>query len=211
MNPSHSVFWQRWRNLMATLGCSEHRQTYQALIAAYSEPQRYYHNLDHLRECLSWLPKIQHLLECPAEVELALWFHDAVYQPRSTSNEIDSAAWAKNFLEDANVDGAITQRVSDYILATQTHESSANLDCQFVLDIDLAILSNSPQRFKQFEEQIRQEYEWVSLGLYQEKRAAMLQRFLAKNSIYKTSFFNPRYESLARRNIEWVISPNTNI
>ena len=109
MNPSHSELWQRWRNLMAILGCSSHRETHQALVNAYLEPQRHYHNLSHLQDCLAWLPKVQHLLEKPAEVELALWFHDAVYQPRSKTNEIDSVAWARTFLKDAGGSRAIAK------------------------------------------------------------------------------------------------------
>ena len=64
---------------------------FQELIARYCEPHRKYHTVRHLDECFAKLVEIRALAQRPAEVELALWFHDAVYEQRSHDNEAKSA------------------------------------------------------------------------------------------------------------------------
>ena len=64
------------------------------LINAWAEPHRHYHDPRHLGECLALWVRWRDGCERPGEVALALWFHDAVYDPRSGSNELNSAAWA---------------------------------------------------------------------------------------------------------------------
>ena len=67
------------------------RSLYDALVARYSEPHRRYHTLQHLAECFAAFDEIAHLAEHPADVELALWFHDAIYDTRRSDNEQRSA------------------------------------------------------------------------------------------------------------------------
>ena len=91
------------------------------LMAAWSEPQRHYHDQRHLRECLAlWTRWRGH---CPraGEVAVALWFHDAIYDPQASSNELNSAAWAARSLVRAGADSDTAQRVHDLVMATQ-HE-----------------------------------------------------------------------------------------
>jgi predicted metal-dependent HD superfamily phosphohydrolase len=65
------------------------------LIHAYSSPDRYYHNLTHIQDCLSVFDQTSSLVAHPKEVELAIWFHDAVYDTRRSDNEQKSAEWAE--------------------------------------------------------------------------------------------------------------------
>jgi predicted metal-dependent HD superfamily phosphohydrolase len=51
-----------------------------AELLARREPQRRYHTLQHLRECLGHLEAVLDQVPDPAAIELALWFHDAVYE-----------------------------------------------------------------------------------------------------------------------------------
>ncbi|NJN73963.1 MAG: hypothetical protein HC799_14685, partial [Limnothrix sp. RL_2_0] len=73
----------RWQELMTALGLPENNAVHGQLIAAYDEPQRHYHNLRHLEACFFHFEQVKQWLVAPAEVLLALWFHDAIYQPRS--------------------------------------------------------------------------------------------------------------------------------
>ena len=97
------------------------------LIAAWNEPQRKYHTEQHLCECLSLFEEFRYLAEHPHEVELAIWFHDAVYDVRGKNNEQKSAEWARTALDEAGVIKEKSQRVYDLIMATE-HSAMDALD-----------------------------------------------------------------------------------
>jgi len=78
----------------------------EALNAAYSQPHRYYHTLQHLQECLSLLTQLQHLAAQPEQIALALYFHDAVYDVHANDNEAKSAAWATRILHEIGATSA---------------------------------------------------------------------------------------------------------
>jgi predicted metal-dependent HD superfamily phosphohydrolase len=191
--------WQRlWRELGADpvpLGL------YNQLVAAYSEAHRRYHTLQHLRACLVHLDAAATLAQRPAEVELALWFHDAVYDPRCADNEERSAEWAWRSILAAGCEEEIAQRVQDMVLATQGHDASDDPDTRLLLDIDLAILGAAPARFDEYEAQIRAEYAHVAEPQFRAGRAQVLAAFLARPRIYLTSAFHDALEHRARENI----------
>src|SRR6185436_9293929 len=91
---------ERWRRLWQAAGATgEPAGWYEKLTAAYAEPQRHYHNQQHIAECLAEFDRARHLTQQPVELELALWFHDAVYEPKASDNEEQSAALAQHCLE----------------------------------------------------------------------------------------------------------------
>ena len=65
------------------------------MLARYAEPHRAYHTAQHLEECLGWLDEAASTAQAPRIVELALWYHDAVYEPRRDDNEQASAELAR--------------------------------------------------------------------------------------------------------------------
>src|SRR5688572_15448512 len=73
------------------------------LMRAYSSPDRYYHNLTHIQDCLSVFDQTSSLVAHPEEVELAIWFHDAVYDTRRSDNEQKSAEWAEAVIEQSGL------------------------------------------------------------------------------------------------------------
>jgi predicted metal-dependent HD superfamily phosphohydrolase len=133
-------------------------------------------------------------------VELALWFHDAVYDPKAGDNEEQSAAMASNCLEAGPSRLAAT--VSDLVMATKSHSTEAGPDAALMVDVDLSILGKGEQRFAEYEAQIREEYRSVPTLIFNFKRAEILERFLARSRIYATDFFATKYEQQARRNLE---------
>ena len=79
---------------MQALAVGPERETYERLVAAYSEPHRHYHTMRHVAACLRELDSAADLASDAREVELALWFHDAIYSTTAGDNEARSAAWA---------------------------------------------------------------------------------------------------------------------
>lgn len=173
----------------------------QQLLAAYAEPQRHYHTQQHLVECLTHWASARHLAQRPAEVELALWFHDAIYEVKAQDNELRSAQWATQALQCAGASEEICQRVHTLIMATCHTATPADADAQLLVDIDLAILGASPERFAEYDQQVRAEYAWVPGLIYGFKRKQVLQGFLQREAIYSTPFFHALLEQTARRNL----------
>ena len=193
--------WQRmWDALEAQ---RIDRGLFNRLLAAYSEGQRHYHTLQHLRECLAHCEAAASLERRPGEVELALWFHDAVYDPRRADNEERSAEWAARSVRAAGCPEEVAQRVEALVLATRSHAaaSDADADTRLLLDIDLAILGAAPARFAQYEQQIRAEYAHVPPAEFAARRRRILAGFLARPRIFLTDAFHDALEARARDNL----------
>lgn len=194
--------WQRaWENL----GLSAPAPSYDRLIAAYREPHRHYHSLQHLAECLAHLEGAEGLAVRPGEVEIALWFHDAVYELKGSDNERRSADWAAEVLTACGAPAPVVQRVEALIMATRHDASPEDADQQLLVDIDLAILGAPPARFLQYDQQVKAEYSWVPGPLYRFKRKEVLRGFLARDRIYLTAHFREAYETQARANLQAVV------
>jgi predicted metal-dependent HD superfamily phosphohydrolase len=135
-------------------------------------------------------------------VQLALWFHDAIYDPRAQDNEERSARWADEVLGAAGASPASAARVRALVLATRHAAVPEDPDAQLLVDVDLSILGAAPGRFAEYERQIGVEYSWVPRDAFRQGRANVLRRFLARERIFSTPWFHQRLESRARANLE---------
>lgn len=196
----------RWNKLCLRLGLSADAATYQELLGAHAEKHRAYHTLDHIAACLRHLDSVEEKLENPEEVEMALWFHDAVYDPFSATNEEDSAEWAADWLQERGAHKTVIARITDHILDTKSHDIPENLDGQYMLDIDLSILGTPPSIYDEFESNIRREYKRVPRFIFRKKRKEILQGFLARDRLYTTDYFHEKLEGQARINLIRAIS-----
>jgi predicted metal-dependent HD superfamily phosphohydrolase len=178
-----------------------------ALLAAYREPQRSYHTLQHLRECVERFAACRDLAARPAEVEIALWFHDAVDDVRRHDNERRSADWARAALAGAAAD--VIARVDALVMATRHARATAgSADEELLVDIDLAILGADGARFAEYEAQIRREYAHVADAEFRARRSAVLAAFLARDPIYRTARLRAELEARARANLALAIAGN---
>jgi len=196
----------RWRRLLAAFALPESNESFDRLVDAYSQKHRRYHTGAHIEHCLQAFDSASGLAREPAEVEIALWFHDAIYDPYASNNEAKSADWACELLSRGGVGNERVERVRAHILATR-HEAPAELDdSKLVVDIDLSILDVDEEAYARFETDVRQEYRWVPGPLFRSKRAEILASFLARPTIYSTTAFRDRYEAPARRNLTAAIT-----
>jgi predicted metal-dependent HD superfamily phosphohydrolase len=199
--------WQR--SLMSYEHSNNHHKSndlFENLLKYYSEPQRHYHTLQHLVECITKLELVYELLDCPHEVEVALWFHDAIYDVKGHENEHLSAMWAKESLIAINVSADVIDRIFNLIMVTQHTNIPRTSDEQTLVDIDLSILGEGIERFKEYDLQVQKEYEWVPEDVYRMKRGEILETFLARPFIYNTAYFRNHFEARARQNLQHSIS-----
>ncbi len=175
---------------------------FQDLTTRYSEPHRKYHTMQHLHECFEKLQELRALARKPEEIELALWFHDAIYDTRRKDNEEKSAEWARSTVVEAGVAAPAGDRVYELVMATRHNAVPAGLDAQILVDVDLSILGASPDRFDEYERQIRQEYSWVPGLLFRRERRKVLTDFLKRRTIFQTKQFIAAYEARARANLQ---------
>ena len=193
---------ERWSRFWEKLGAEgDPVPVYGLLSDLYSERHRAYHTLDHVSHCLDELEDARHLADHPNDVEMALWFHDAIYDPKAKDSEQRSAELCRRTATEAGLPEGFGQRVTDLILATQHHGAPEGADARLLVDIDLSILGQARDRFDAYETNIRKEYRFVPWPQYRSARRAILRSFLDRPALYSTDFFQTRYERQARANL----------
>jgi len=184
---------------------ADHENAFAWLAGRYAEEHRAYHDAEHIAECLAWFDRVRDLAERPAELEVALFFHDAIYDPLASDNERRSAEELRRLARAAGIPTEAVERIAGLIESTATHGAGSG-DTALLSDIDLAILGSSPARYARYERDVRREYAAVDGGSYQKGRAQVLRGFLERVEIYRTPRFAARLEAQARDNLGSALS-----
>ena len=191
-----------WLSLMSNMGFNANCDTYEELKKRYQEKHRKYHTVAHIESVLLELNNSRHIAENECAVELALWFHDAIYNPFSRTNERDSADLAVAFISKNGGSKALEETVRALILATEHHSSLTLNDQKLIVDIDLSILGSSESEYAKFGAAIRNEYKYVPWFLFRKKRVELLEYFLDRASIFSHQYYIDVLEQRARLNIQ---------
>ncbi len=164
-----------------------------ALLAAWGDPARGYHDLRHLTEVLDRLSE----LGCEEPVVLlAAWFHDAVHEGERDDEE-RSARWALTALP-----RDVGDEVARLVEMTAGHRPAPDDRRGHLLsDADLAILAASPTRYAEYVADVRQEYAAVPDPDFARGRAAVLRDLLSKESLFHTETARSLWEEPARANV----------
>ncbi|MBP3957097.1 hypothetical protein J8F10_17670 [Gemmata sp. G18] len=175
---------------------------FDVLVAAYSAVERYYHNLEHIGEMFRVVERLTPTVEDPNALQLAVWFHDAVYDSRAKDNEQRSGELAVDLLGPIGVPASAINRIVQMIWATaHAAEAPGGRDTQVLLDADLAILGASEERYARYARDIRKEYSWVPDPEYRAGRTAVLTKFLAAPRLYHSPIMFEEGEERARTNL----------
>jgi predicted metal-dependent HD superfamily phosphohydrolase len=193
---------EQWAATWRALEAAPREGVYEALMARYAEPHRHYHTQRHLAECFAQLADVRGETERIGEVELALWFHDAIYDTKRHDNEQRSAEWAREVIERAGLAPAVGERVAALVMATRHAAVPTSADARAVVDVDLAILGAPPERFDEYERDVRREYAWVPGILFRRERRKILRGFLERPRIFQTNAMHGLREQAARANLE---------
>ncbi len=196
-----------WRGIWRELGAADgDEELFRKLVSCWSEKHRRYHTLQHLRECFDQFDAARPGARQPAEIMLALWFHDAFYDPTRDDNERRSADWARDCALKQGLSTATAQRLHDLVMATCHEAVPDDDDAKLLVDVDLSILGAEMARFDESDEQIREEYSHVPEDDYKEGRRKVLRGFLDRPRLYTTDRFHGMLEARARENLERALS-----
>jgi predicted metal-dependent HD superfamily phosphohydrolase len=171
------------------------------LLDRYGEPTRVYHDVRHLVEVLGHVDMLGGDCADATVVELAAWFHDAVYDVRRDDNEVASARLARTVLSNHVPDEQLDE-VQRLVLLTHGHAVSAGDSNGAVLcDADLAILASGPTEYADYTSRVRREYGHVSDAEFRIGRAAILKSLLDLPQLFHTTYAVEHWEAVARTNL----------
>jgi predicted metal-dependent HD superfamily phosphohydrolase len=194
-----SRFERLWRRCVASPPSPDGAEVYSRLTRLLSAPYRRYHTIEHIHACLRRLDKVAPLLKHSDAVELALWFHDAIYEMDSGSNEQRSADLFERLAKGA--DPAFRRRVCALIMATRHKGGERDHDRRYIVDIDLAGFGAPWDEFVRNGVLLRDESPKKTDAQYHCAQASFLQRLQRRRHFFATQYFRDRYEAKARANL----------
>ncbi len=167
----------------------------------YSESGRHYHTPKHIEHCLVQFDQAASEMDDADAVELAIWFHDLVFDVSAQDNELMSA---RRFVElaDDSMDEGFKIRVYDLIMATAAPRVPKSNDQEFMLDIDLSSFGLPWEEMLRDSIAVRKESSRLSDEEFFPGQRAFLESLVSREHFYFTDFFRSRIEETARENIE---------
>ncbi len=202
LSPRFQALWKRCLLPAATMNAAP---VYTDLVHHYAEPGRCYHTLPHVFHCLHEFDQAATHIDNPDAVELALWFHDAVFVPGARDNEQRSVNFLTEWAGTA-ISAAFVKRVGALILATTHRHPPKEGDESYVADIDLSTFGVNWPAFLRDTLRVRKEQPEIPDDVYYASHARFLHMLLARPRIFYTDFFLGRYEERAKRNIQRLLA-----
>lgn len=173
----------------------------------YAEPHRAYHGQAHVDALLGGLADEGLRVGNRAAVELAVWYHDAIYDPSATNNEARSADLLVAEMHRLACPSVVSAAES-MVRATAGHELPPDLpdalrdDTATFLDLDMAVLCAEPADYDVYEAGIAAEYIPVhGLNNFRAGRAAFLRGMLSRERLFHTERFHHRLDAAGRANL----------
>lgn len=198
------------------------------LKECYNQPHRLYHNLDHLREMLRWVPKDHPEVEIVID---AILFHDIVHASKPSPKGVNEAlsvaeyiiyntktlAFDNPFSRDGEGSLEYEKRVISAITATAFHtedQKYLNEVSKLVLDLDLSTFALPWNEYLIWKDKIEQENAIIWKDFAPENikrgRGIFLQTLLKREKLY---YIKTEWEQQARDNInkdiEYCVYKNT--
>jgi len=204
------VYWINICNQANIVNNDVVNDVFHVIVSMYGETGRYYHTLQHIKSMLQLSIQYQHCIKDIVSLQLAIFFHDIVYNAKSGTNEDDSVVIFVNLL-DNYLENPVINKVSRFIMSTKSHQLSDDSnedddDEKYFLDFDMAVLSWPRECYIEYAANIRKEYIHVELDDYCIKRSAFLRNTInSASKIYHSQLYLER-EQLARDNMEFECS-----
>lgn len=194
-------FCALWRRCLIDGAGDDAARVHRRLLDGYAEPWRHYHTFDHIRHCLAMFDTCRDRIDDPDAVELAVWFHDVIFEPGNPDNEALSAELYAELSDTVHSSRTRTQ-VHRLIMATR-HNGDAlhDEDAKYMVDIDLSSFGLPWDVFLRDSENLRREAGDLSDTEFYQKAIGFHDYLQARERFFQTDFFAERFESRARKNI----------
>lgn len=166
----------------------------------YTEQHRFYHNLDHIDHCLSELDQAGSRVQDRDAVELAIWFHDVVFDIGASDNEEKSAALFQRMAQ-PGIPPQLVDEVCRLISATVHAEPAQDSAAAYMVDIDLSSFGLPWEEYQRDSDNLRREEAATPDQDFYRAKLQFLDSLLDRPSIFQTAFYRERYEKIARKNI----------
>ncbi|KAJ8598415.1 hypothetical protein CTAYLR_007648 [Chrysophaeum taylorii] len=195
----------RWEGVCRALavGAEERCRFWERIRSAYGEPHRRYHTLEHLSEVFAWRDRFRARLSRPLVVDLAIFFHDIVYDPQSSRNEEESALVLAEFFAAASPELSLLERqlAFEWIVQTKHHRCMADdpIDCKFFMDFDMAVLGKPAAEYDAYAARAREEYASVPEAAWCRGRGAVLEKMATP--VFATEEMRELLEERAHENM----------
>jgi len=167
-----------------------------SLFDLMSNKNLHYHTPIHVLAMFSFAK--QHNIALNDYEQLAVWFHDAVYEPNQNNNEEYSAKLMRIYLK--GMPEYHLEKIETLIMATSRH-LSPDVDVKFhkILDLDLCGFSLDRDNYNKITECLRKEFA-VDEKKFNAGRKSFLYNLISKGFVYRSPEFD-RFEPLAQENI----------
>jgi predicted metal-dependent HD superfamily phosphohydrolase len=177
------------------------RTEWAAVVAAWGQPHRRYHDLAHLGAVLGLVGELAAAAADPDAVRLAAWYHDVVYDPTRADNEQVSAERARAGLRGLVPEERV-EEVARLVLLTAGHDPAPDDANGAVLcDADLAVLAAPPGSYAAYASAVRDEYGHLSDADFTAGRIAVLEHLLALPALYRLPAVAAEWTPRARANL----------
>ena len=204
MHVDRNRFCQLWmRNLKADVS-SDAEPVFDLLAANYADPQRCYHDAEHIADCLKWLDRYRDRVNDPDAVELAVWFHDACYSPDPLGHEQRGADLLRRLASDKMPPERL-ERICRMILLTDHQQATDDPEAALMIDIDLASFCRPWPDYLRDTARCRAEKRQLPDGDYCACQLDFLYQLLSRERIYHHPDFRQVHEAEARANISRLI------
>lgn len=190
-----------WRRCLIADARDNSVSIHKRLVNAYREPQRRYHTLAHIEHCLGMFDQCKSLARNPNALEIAVWFHDVIFEPGRRDNETLSAELYQDL--SAGIHEPEMRQLVDRLIMATLHDGTSldDSDASYMVDIDLSGFGLSWDEFLLDSQHLREENSHLSDAAYYRNQGDFQSGLLARPNFFYSNFFYQRYEQQARANL----------
>lgn len=191
-------FFQLWQR--CAVSDAQPEAVWKSLQEHYQQPHRFYHTLAHLQQCLGELDAAGSAIEEADATEMAIWFHDFIYLYGAPDNEVRSAEVYRE-LAGPHMPTGFSERVCEFIIATQHTGNAPDQGTAFMVDLDLSGFGLPWEGYLADSDALRLEAARISDKEYYQGKLRFLTELQRWPSLFQTAYFRERLEAVAKANI----------